>query len=207
MKKIRLTIPSLTLLLLLTNCDSAPQPHHKETKSEIVAAARQQIGKTVSYDPSYQSLSYPNGDIPLEAGVCTDVVIRALRTSHQLDLQKLVHEDMKANFSSYPKIWGLKGTDKNIDHRRVPNLQTYFKRMGYQLKLTDNPANYLAGDLVTCTVPPHLPHIMIVSSRTNATGTPLVIHNIGSGTREEDRLFEFKLTGHYRIPTNKKSPR
>ena len=136
----------------------------------------------------------------LKGGVCTDVVIRALRTGMKLDLQKLVHEDIKANFSSYPKNWGLKSPDKNIDHRRVPNLKTYFKRMGYALPVSKNPADYQPGDLVTCIVPPHLPHIMIVSDLTNATGQPLVIHNIGVGTQEEDRLFEFKITGHYRLP-------
>jgi len=166
----------------------------------LVAAARSQVGITLRYDPSYTSLSYPNGDVPMDRGVCTDVIIRALRKSHGLDLQQAVHLDMKANFSKYPKIWGLKSTDRNIDHRRVPNLQTYFKRKGYELKVTQNAADYLPGDLVTCTVPPHLPHIMIISDRKNAEGTPLVIHNIGGGAQEEDCLFTYPLTGHYRIP-------
>lgn len=166
----------------------------------IATAASSQIGKTLSYDPSYQSLAYPNGDVPIEAGVCTDVVIRALRSGVKLDLQKLVHEDMKANFQAYPKNWGLKRPDKNIDHRRVPNLQTFFKRRGWELPLTKEAKNFKAGDLVTCIVPPNLPHVMIVSGRTGPDGRPLIIHNIGRGTREEDRLFEFKLTGHYRLP-------
>lgn len=165
----------------------------------IVQAAREQIGKTLRYDPSYRSLDYPNGDVPMEGGVCTDVVVRALRVSFSIDIQKLVHEDMKQNFSRYPQQWGLKGPDKNIDHRRVPNLQTYFKRKGYELPVSDRSDDYKPGDLVTCLVPPHLPHIMIVSDQISATGQPLVIHNIGSGTQEEARLFEFKLTGHYRI--------
>ena len=175
--------------------------------ADLPATARQQVGKTVSYDPSYQSMEYPGGDVPIDRGVCTDVVVRALRASspHKMDLQKLVHEDMKANFSKYPSIWGLKRTDRNIDHRRVPNLQTFFKRQGYSIAVTKDPADYEPGDLVTCTVPPNLPHIMIVSDRKNAEGVPLVIHNIGSGAREEDRLFEFKLTGHYRVPTPKPS--
>lgn len=169
----------------------------------LVAAARAQVGVTVGYDPSYVSLDYPGGDVPIAVGVCTDVVIRSLRNAYGIDLQKVVHEDMKRNFSRYPKNWGLKTTDRNIDHRRVPNLQTYFKRAGYSLQLTKDPKNYQAGDLVTCIVPPHLPHIMIVSDRKNSKGTPLVIHNIGRGAREEDRLFEFELVGHYRIPTTK----
>jgi hypothetical protein len=136
----------------------------------------------------------------MEGGVCTDVVIRALRASHQMDLQQLVHDDMQHAFSHYPKHWGLKGTDKNIDHRRVLNLQTYFKRKGYELPISTTPTDYQAGDLVTVLLPANLPHIMIVSDKTAAmTNTPLIIHNIGNGTQEEDRLFEFKITGHYRI--------
>ncbi len=167
--------------------------------SDIVNAARWQIGKTTSYDPAYVSLKYPNGYIEIGKGVCTDVVIRALRKSRNKDLQKLVHDDMRANFSKYPKIWGLKRTDKSIDHRRVPNLKTYFKRKGWSLPVTKKKEDYKPGDLVTCTVAGRLPHIMIVSDVLDGTGTPMVIHNIGGGAREEARLFEFPLTGHYRI--------
>jgi uncharacterized protein YijF (DUF1287 family) len=166
----------------------------------IVRAARAQIGRTVKYDPAYRTLSYPNGDPPVEVGVCTDVVIRALRASLDMDLQRLVHEDMRRSFTEYPRNWGLKRPDRNIDHRRVPNLTTFFERSGWSLPVTKSPRDYRPGDLITCTVPPNLPHIMIVSDRTNREGRPLVIHNIGSGTREEDRLFEFPITGHFRIP-------
>lgn len=165
-----------------------------------VEAARAQIGITTSYDPAYRALDYPGGDVPQESGVCTDVVIRALRTSRGLDLQKAVHEDMRRHFASYPKIWGLSRTDRNIDHRRVPNLQTYFTRQGWKLPIPEKPEDFQPGDIVTCTVPPHLPHIMIVSDRKTAQGRPLVIHNIGSGTREEDRLADFPITGRYRMP-------
>ncbi len=169
--------------------------------SAIVAAARSQIGKTKIYDGSYVGLKYPGGDVPIDRGVCTDVVVRALRDSVKMDLQKLVHEDMKAAFRDYPKIWGLKKPDRNIDHRRVPNLRRYFERKGYSIGLTERKEDYRPGDLVTCTVPPNRPHIMIVSDRRAKDGVPLVIHNIGSGTKEEKRLFEFPLTGHYRIMT------
>lgn len=176
-------------------------PLRAEVGEKIVTAARKQIGVTLTYDPAYTSLKYPNGDVPRERGVCTDVVIRALRDGLSRDLQKLVHEDMSENFSKYPKNWGLSRTDKNIDHRRVPNLQVFFKRQAYQLAISGekDAAAFQAGDLVTCTVPPNLPHIMIVSDRKSEEGTPLVIHNIGSGTKEEDVLFRFKLTGHYRV--------
>ena len=185
-----------SLVLLLGSC------HSQETAppvSKIVSSAKTQIGKTLSYDSAYRSIPYPMGDIPIEKGVCTDVVIRALRDSHSFDLQKEVHLDMKANFTAYPKIWGLKRPDKNIDHRRVPNLQTFFKRKGWSLKVTQNKTDYLPGDLVLCTVSGKLPHIMIVSDQKSADGTPLVIHNIGSGAKEENRLFDFPIYAHIRV--------
>lgn len=174
-----------------------PAPSHTK---KIIEAARSQIGVTTSYDPAYRSLDYPGGDVPAASGVCTDVVIRALRKSMDLDLQKQVHEDMKNNFSRYPRIWGLSRTDRNIDHRRVPNLQTFFTRKGWKAAIPEKPGDYQPGDIVTCTVPPNLPHIMIVSDRRTTEGRPLVIHNIGQGSREEDRLADFPITGRYRVP-------
>jgi uncharacterized protein YijF (DUF1287 family) len=167
---------------------------------KLIAEARKQIGVTVRYDPAYASLTYPKGDIPRERGVCTDVLIRALRDALDQDLQELVHLDMKANFSKYPKIWRLKSTDKNIDHRRVPNLMTFFtrKHIAIPLPKNDEKSEFLPGDIVTCTVPPNLPHIMIVSDKKNTSGRPLIIHNIGAGTQEEARIDEFPITGHYR---------
>ncbi|MGL5017315.1 MAG: DUF1287 domain-containing protein, partial [Luteolibacter sp.] len=145
---------------------------HAQTGAKLAASARQQISVTVSYDPAYITLAYPDGDVPKDRGVCTDVVIRAMRVGLAKDLQKLIHEDMRANFSIYPKNWGLARPDRNIDHRRVPNLKTWLKRQGYQLQLgaDKNPAKFLPGDLVTCTIPPHLPHIMVVSDRTSEAG-------------------------------------
>lgn len=187
-----------TVLFLLA---ALALPLHAQTGEKLVVSARKQIGVTVSYDPAYTSLDYPNGDVPAERGVCTDVVIRAMRDGLAKDLQKLVHEDMAANFSAYPKNWGLKRPDKNIDHRRVPNLKAWFKRKGYQLPLpaAGESSKFLPGDIVTCTVPPNLPHVMIVSDKKTDAGVPLVIHNIGGGAAEEDMLFRFPLTGHYRI--------
>ena len=198
---------------LLVSCDQDAGPNQvlnpefsgiQSTNSEILSSsiaseARSQIGKTTSYDPSYVGLSYPGGDVPLKKGVCTDVVIRALRGAVNLDLQKLVHEDMKVEFSAYPNIWGHKKPDPNIDHRRVPNLKTYFNRCGFSLPVTQRADDYLGGDLVTCTVGRNLAHIMVVSDKKTSGGVPFVIHNIGSGTKEEDRLFEFPITGHYRV--------
>lgn len=169
--------------------------------SPLVSAARSQIGTTLHYDPSYQRLGYPNGDVPADRGVCSDVVIRALRKAHGIDLQQLLHEDMRRHFSLYPSQWGLQHPDRNIDHRRVPNLQTFFTRQGWSLPRSSRPADYLPGDLVTSLLPPHLPHIMVVSDRRSLAGRPLVIHNIGAGTQEEDALFDYPITGHYRIPS------
>jgi uncharacterized protein YijF (DUF1287 family) len=166
---------------------------------DFVKAARKQIGRTLFYDPSYQVIDYPNGDVSIDRGVCTDVIVRALRVAYNYDLQEFVHEDMGKNFSKYPQIWGLNQPDKNIDHRRVPNLQTFFERKGWSLPLSNRLSEFKPGDIVTCIVPPSLPHIMIVSDRRGKDNIPLVIHNIGSGTQEEDRLLEFELTGHFRI--------
>ena len=172
---------------------------YSDSGKDLINAARNQIGKTVIYDPSYQNLDFPNGDVPVDRGVCTDVIIRAMRAAFNLDLQELVHADMKQNFSKYPQNWGLQSPDANIDHRRVPNLQTFFKRRGWSLEVSDRPLDYAPGDIVTCIVPMNLPHIMIVSDKRDGGGIPYVIHNIGAGTKEENRLFEFELTGHYRI--------
>ncbi len=163
---------------------------------QLVTNARSQIWKTLYYDPAYTALKYPMGDVPIVKGVCTDVVIRALR--HQnIDLQQRIHEDMKANFKQYPKKWGLKSTDKNIDHRRVPNIMTYFQRQNFAVK----DQNYLAGDIVTWDLGRGLTHIGIISDQTTMISkTPLVIHNIGYGTRENDILHEYKIIGHYRLP-------
>ncbi|MDR3013542.1 MAG: DUF1287 domain-containing protein [Chitinispirillales bacterium] len=165
----------------------------------IVAAARAQIGQTTIYDGAYVRLEYPMGDVPIERGVCTDVIVRALRTALNMDLQQLVHRDMAAAFSAYPNNWGHTRPDRNIDHRRVPNLKKYFERRGFSIRVTNNPENYLPGDIVASMLPGNLPHIMIVSDRKTADGIPLIIHNIGSGAKEEDRLFSHPITGHYRL--------
>lgn len=166
--------------------------------SALIAAARKQIGVTVTYDPAYSSLSFPNGDVPRHKGVCTDVVIRAYRDALGMDLQSQVNADMKRAFSAYPKRWGLRTTDRNIDHRRVPNLETFLTRQGARLAMSSDASIWQPGDIMTCLVSGNLPHIGIVSDRRTRAGRPLVIHNIGRGTHEEDILFAFKLMGHFR---------
>ena len=161
---------------------------------QIVQSARNQIGKTLRYDPAYTKLTYPMGNVPMEKGVCTDVIIRALRDQN-IDLQELVHQDMSRNFSVYPKRWSLKQPDTNIDYRRVPNLMTYFTRQGWAVQDT----NYQAGDIVTWELKGNRPHIGIVSDR-KIGDSPLIIHNIGSGAREDDILYRYTITGHFRLP-------
>lgn len=163
----------------------------------IVAAAREQIGVTREYDPAYTKLGYPGGDVPLTTGVCSDVVVRALRKVG-LDLQKAVHEDMMANFNAYPQNWGLKRPDKNIDHRRVPNLMRYFERHHVSMEKLKVPETYRAGDIVAWDLGNGLRHIGIVSDK-RASNRPLIIHNIGGGAQEEDILFAYKVLGHYRL--------
>ena len=169
--------------------------------TDVVAAAKEQIGVTVLYDASYQRLACPNGDVHAERGVCTDVVVRAFRRIG-IDLQERVHRDMKAAWKAYPHPakWGLKRPDPNIDHRRVPNLATFFARHGQSLALSRLAEDYAPGDIVTWMLPPGLPHIGLVADVRTPSGVPLVIHNIGAGTRMEDRLFAYPITGHYRFP-------
>jgi uncharacterized protein len=164
----------------------------------VVEGALAQIGVTFFYDPAYRKLAYPGGDVALETGVCTDVVIRAFRRAG-IDLQVLIHEDMRTAFHHYPKNWGLKKPDRNIDHRRVPNLQRFFTRQGTELTPSTDPYDYQPGDVVTWKLNNGLPHIGIVSQQRSADQQrPLIIHNIGAGAQLEDMLFEYEINGHYR---------
>ncbi|WP_308599724.1 DUF1287 domain-containing protein [uncultured Dysgonomonas sp.] len=151
----------------------------------------------VVYDPGYYTIPYPNGDVPADKGVCTDVIIRAYRKLG-IDLQQKIHEDMKANFSKYPKKWGMKSTDKNIDHRRVPNQATFFSRFGSVKKISDKAEDYIVGDIVTWDLGGGITHIGIVTDRMSADKKrPLIVHNIGQGQVLQDCLFSYKVTGHY----------
>ena len=187
----------ITLLLFLSISFSFSQTITK--KITLNDAALELTKQKVTYDPSYFSINYPNGDIPIDKGVCTDVIIRAYRKLG-IDLQKEVHEDMKANFSKYPKIWGLKTTDKNIDHRRVPNLMIYFKRQRAELPITKNTSDYKPGDVVAWNLGGAITHIGIVVNKKSSDGKrDLIVHNIGAGQVVEDCLFNFKIIGHYRF--------
>lgn len=180
----------LTLVFFLSK---AQDSFYKKLSDAAIELTTQQV----RYDPSYFSIPYPNGDVPSDKGVCTDVVIRAYRKLG-IDLQKEVHEDMLKNFSSYPKIWGLSKTDKNIDHRRVPNLMTYFSRHGVVKKKTLNPTDYSAGDIVAWNLGGGTTHIGILIDQKSSDGQrPLVVHNIGNGQEISDCLFQFRIIGHY----------
>lgn len=166
----------------------------------LVRAAEAQVGVTLTYDPAYVQLSYPGGDVPRDRGVCTDVLIRALRDGLGIDLQQAVHEDMRAAFAKYPKRWGLKKTDRNIDHRRVPNLEVFLTRAGAALPVSAEAGDYAAGDIVTALFPDGQTDVMIVTNRASADGLrPLIVHNVGAGARVEDRLFDWQITGHFRL--------
>ena len=152
---------------------------------------------TKTYNPAYVTLKYPNGDVPINTGVCADVVVRALRATN-IDLQKEVHLDMNKNFSVYPKRWNLKTTDKNIDHRRVANLMKFFERKQKSIDITKNTNDYKAGDIVAWKLNNGLLHIGMVYNGASEDGTPLIVHNIGSGTKVADVLFQWEIIGHYR---------
>lgn len=182
-------------LCLLPFVESYSQTNFDERLSK---AALELTKQKVTYDPSYFRIPYPNGDVPADKGVCTDVIIRAYRKLG-IDLQKEVHEDIKANFSKYPRKWGLTKPDRNIDHRRVPNLMTFFTRHGNKLPVTNSGRDYLPGEIVCWDLGGGITHIGIVVNKKSADGERyLIVHNIGAGQVMEDCLFKFKITGHYR---------
>lgn len=180
----------------------APEFSHAQRQflDKLVAAAVERTHHTVRYDPAYVRIPYPDGDVPANTGVCTDEIIRIYRAVG-VDLQKEVHEDMLQNFSIYPdhRLWHLDHTDTNIDHRRVPNLMTFFARKGEVLPITAQAKDYSPGDLVTWDLGGNVPHIgIVVGRRSPQSGRYMVVHNIGEGPQMEDVLFNWKITGHYR---------
>lgn len=195
---VRLTTRWFSAALLLTLSASAAQadPHAIQA---LLSAALAQTKQRVAYDGSYRRIAYPGGDVPANIGVCTDVIVRAYRAIG-VDLQQRVHEDMRSAFHAYPKLWGLNNPDPNIDHRRVPNLQTYLRRQRAELARSRDANAYRPGDLVTWMLPGNLPHIGIVTDKRSDDGArPLIVHNIGQGPKLEDMLFTYPITGHYRF--------
>ena len=167
-----------------------------ETRAaKLIVRARQQIGVTTDYDPAYVGIDYPGGDVPRDRGVCIDVIIRAYRDAFSFDFQENVHEDMEANFAAYPNRWGLTRTDRNIDHRRVPNVETWLQRHGHELPATD----WMPGDVMTCRVGGSLPHIGILSSQKDRLGRWRAIHNIGLGTLEDSRIWAYSNKRRFRF--------
>lgn len=194
----KLVTSLIYLFLLITTPISANQ--HQSKTNQLIQAALNQTQEGVIYNPTYFKISYPNGDVPAHYGVCTDVVIRAYRKLG-IDLQEQVHKDIKANFSIYPakKHWNQNKPDTNIDHRRVPNLQTFFTRKGKKLPVTDKPEDFQPGDLVTWMLGNKLPHIGIVVNEKSKDGKRhLIVHNVGAGPQLEDVLFAYPISGHYR---------
>jgi uncharacterized protein len=189
-----LRVPVICLLLMSSLPCRAEEPPSELQR--IVQSAYAQVGVTLRYDPSYVSIPFPGGDVPMDRGVCTDVIIRAYR-SIGVDLQLLVNQDMRKAFPAYSRKWGLSRPDPNIDHRRVDNLAVFFGRHGQSLPISKEASDYRPGDIVTLRLPDGRPHIGLVSDR-SADGRPLLVHNIGAGAQVEDVLFVFTITGHYR---------
>ncbi|MCU0329117.1 MAG: DUF1287 domain-containing protein [Chitinophagales bacterium] len=207
----------LSTALILQRCDAQTlaQPKNDKTKTTQAKSKTQQVALTkthndlaeaaesltldaVIYDPTYFVIPYPGGDVPADRGVCSDVVIRAYRKLG-VDLQQLVHEDMKNNFAKYPQKWSLKKPDKNIDHRRVYNLMKFFERHGTTLANSSSSSDYQPGDIVAWLLPGNLTHIGVVSSQKSNDGERyMIVHNIGSGQVIEDCLFSWSIIGHYR---------
>lgn len=188
------------IFLLLAALAAAPAVADAAPSAKFLRAAASLENRAVRFVPAYRRIAYPMGDVPAGEGVCADVVVRAYRAIGT-DLQKLVHEDMKRHFAAYPKIWGLRAPDSNIDQRRVLNLQVFFARHGKVLKITKDAKDYKPGDLVTWNLDPKgsTPHIGIVMNRRSGDGRrPLIMNNLGQGQITEDILFAFKITGHYR---------
>lgn len=191
--------PIINTIFLASALFYSQQAFASHASNIIVEAALERTEAEVRYDPKYVRLSYPGGDVPADTGVCTDVIIRTFRSAFSFDFQKAVHEDMKANFSSYPQNWGLKRADKNIDHRRVPNLERYLTRQGSAVEISRHPNDYQPGDIVSWRLGGYLPHIGIVSDNKAEDGTPLIIHNVGAGPVEENMLFATDINGHFRF--------
>jgi hypothetical protein len=180
-----------------SQADPAPSPPAPGKAGRLIAAARAQVGVTIRYDSAYTALPFPGGDVPRERGVCTDVVIRAYRDALGIDLQALVNADMRTAFRAYPRTWGLSAPDRNIDHRRVPNLRTWLARRGAALPIPAGVSGWRPGDIFTSLVEGTGTHIGLVSDRRGPNGW-LIIHNIGAGAREEDALADWPITGRYR---------
>jgi uncharacterized protein YijF (DUF1287 family) len=186
------------LLFVVAATVAAQSSIPDEFTAKLIAAAVERTRHDIRYDGSYRRIAYPGGDVPEDLGVCTDLVVRSFR-GVGIDLQKEVHEDMSAAFSDYPKTWGLTRPDPNIDHRRVGNLQAFFRRKGEEFAVSDDPEKYRPGDLVTWLLPGNLAHIGIVTDRRSDDGKrPIIAHNIGRGPEIEDMLFDYPVTGHYR---------
>lgn len=193
---------SLILLTFLTCAQKSNEVEVAVTDSfqdRLAAAAISIIDPNIVYTPNYVSLKYPNGDVPPKTGVCSDVVIRAYRKLG-IDLQKEVHEDLKANFFQYPNLkkWGLKKPDTNIDHRRVPNLEVFFTRKGQKLAVTQNAKDYKTGEIVSWMINGKLPHIGIITNKKSPEGNPMIVHNVGGGQVLEDCLFNYEIVGHFK---------
>jgi uncharacterized protein YijF (DUF1287 family) len=196
--KLRLSVVLCAVLLALSAAAQGPPFSRAEFTERLVAAAVARSRVHVRYDAAYVRIPYPGGDVPANTGTCADEIIRIYRAVG-IDLQKQVHEDMSTNFTLYPRKWNRASPDANIDHRRVPNLITFFERNGEVLPRSPNARDYLPGDIVTWDLGGGLTHIgMVVDRKPLLFDRYKILHNIGRGPQIEDVLFDWKITGHFR---------
>src|SRR3954451_4488163 len=170
---------------------------------KLLAAANDRPNHPVRYDPGYVKISYPNGDVPSDTGVCSDEIIRIYRAVG-IDLQKAVHEDIVANPSAYPHKakWLQLRPDTNIDQRRVPNLAVYLARKGESLSTTER-SSFLPGDVVVWQLPNGRDHIGMVVDKKSLIGTYLAEHNIGEGPKDRER--SLRLEDHRTLPLSRRA--
>tara|TARA_B110000003_G_scaffold104017_1_gene106189 strand:+ start:1922 stop:2497 length:576 start_codon:yes stop_codon:yes gene_type:complete len=186
-------------LILILFISASAQSQINLDSNKISDSAIQIIDSTIEYVPGWVDIPYPNGDVNPETGVCSDVVIRAFR-KFGYDLQEKIHIDMTNNFESYPNYWGHSKPDNNIDHRRVYNQMRFFKRMGNEIEISNNPDDYLPGDVVSWNLGGNTTHIgIVVNKKSNDGIRNMIVHNIGSGQVLEDVLFNYDIIGHYRF--------
>jgi uncharacterized protein YijF (DUF1287 family) len=192
------------LLTGLTACAATAAHAAPDPGETLAAAARRQVGVTTQYDPAYRRIGYPGGDLPRITGVCADVIVRAGRDAWGADLQRLIHEDMGRAFSAYPHRWGLTAPDSNIDHRRVPNMETYWTRKGQRVWRADGPVGGASfpqplkvGDLLVWRILGGGPHIGMV---VEIGRWPRIVQNLGWGARNDPLLamWPHAAAGQYR---------
>ena len=171
---------------------------------DVLIGAKKTVLNADAYTEGYMDMTYPMGDVPREVGVCTDVVIRAVRNAG-IDLQKELHDDIRRARAAYPMVRGT--GNPQIDQRRVATLLPYFRRhwQAHTAKLDDAADPLRPGDVVFMDTFPSKAgpdHIGILSDTIGPSGLPMVINNWTNGTvtAEMDLLGFVPVLHRYRLP-------